>query len=114
MQPVLDGLALGNFEEHQVRNDAILRAPRWRLENDLVFVLERMAPAKRGLPKGGDPGWVGGVNAQALDAYTHVPTMTGWQCRVQWFCRRRSPTAKVVWCAPDAELPEPGALRPCR
>ena len=32
----------------------------------------RAAPAQRGLPEAGDPGRVGGVNAQALDAYFHV------------------------------------------
>ena len=39
---------------------------------NLVFLLPGTAPAQRGFPEAGDPGWVGGVNAQALDAYFHV------------------------------------------
>jgi hypothetical protein len=66
MEPVLDGLALGNLEEHQVGSDAILEAALRRLEADLVLLLPRTAPAQRGLPETGDPGWVGGVNARAL------------------------------------------------
>jgi hypothetical protein len=80
MQPVLDGLAPGNLEEHQVGGDAILRAPLRGLENDLVFLRERTPPAKRGLPEGGGPGRVGGVHTQALDAYTHGPTMASRPC----------------------------------
>jgi hypothetical protein len=29
-----------------------------------------------GVPEAGDPGRVGGVNAQALDAYRHVPIVS--------------------------------------
>src|ERR1700688_4869740 len=100
MQPVLNRLALGHLEEHQVRNDAVLRAPLRRLQDNLVFLRERTAPAKRGLPESSDRGWVGGVNAKALDAYTHVPTMPGWQRHVQGFCRRRhgTPGARPTGC----------------
>jgi hypothetical protein len=72
MEPVLDGLALGNLEEYQVGRDAVLRAARWRLESDLVFLLPGTAPAQRRFPEAGDPGRVGGVQAQALDAYFHA------------------------------------------
>ena len=72
VEPVLDGLACGNLEEYQVGSDAIFRAALRRLEADLVFLLSGTAPAHRGFPEAGDPGWVGGVNAQALDAYFHV------------------------------------------
>jgi hypothetical protein len=68
VKPVLDGLAVGDLEEYQVGSDAIFRAALRRLEADLVFLLPRAAPAQRGFPEAGDPGWVGGVDAQALDA----------------------------------------------
>jgi hypothetical protein len=54
MEPVLDGLARRNLEEHQVGSDAILRAALRRLEADLVVLLPRTAPAQRGLPEAGD------------------------------------------------------------
>jgi hypothetical protein len=83
VEPVLDGLALGNLEEHQVGSDAVLRAAHWRLEAHLVLVLPRTPPAQRRFPEAGDPGRVGGVNAQALDAYLHVLIVLSRACRVQ-------------------------------
>jgi hypothetical protein len=68
VEPVLDGLAFGDLEEDQVGSDAIFRAALRRLEADLIFVLPGAAPAQRGFPEAGDPGRVGGVDAQALDA----------------------------------------------
>jgi hypothetical protein len=41
VEPVLDGLALGDLEEYQVGSDAILGAALRRLEADLVFLLPR-------------------------------------------------------------------------
>jgi len=43
VQPVLDDLALGNLQEEQVRDDAILGAPLGRLEDHLVVRLKRAA-----------------------------------------------------------------------
>jgi hypothetical protein len=40
-----------------------------RLEDNLVFLLERAPPAQRGLPERRDRRRVLGVDAQALDAY---------------------------------------------
>src|ERR1700761_1626886 len=85
VQPVLDGLPFGNLEEHQVGDDALLRAAFRRLETDLVFVTERAAPAQRRLPEAGDPGWGGGVNAQALDADFHALIILRPGERVQRF-----------------------------
>jgi hypothetical protein len=83
VEPVLDGLAFGDLEEYQVGSDAIFRAAlRW-LEADLVFLLPGTAPAQRGFPEAGDPGWVGGVYAQALDAYVHVLMVLRRAGRVQ-------------------------------
>ena len=45
MEPVLDGLALGNLEEHQVGSDAILEAALRRLEADLVLLRVRRQPS---------------------------------------------------------------------
>ena len=71
VEPVLHGLVFGNSEEQQVGSDAVLRAALGRFEADLVVVFEGAAPAQGGFPEGGDPGRVGGVDAQALDAYGH-------------------------------------------
>src|ERR1700761_4984328 len=84
-QPVLDGLPFGNLEEHQVGDDALLRAAFRRLEAALVFVTGRAAPAQRRLPEAGYPGWVGGVNAQALDADFHALIILRPGERVQRF-----------------------------
>src|SRR6266487_1025077 len=77
MQPVLDDLALRDFQEQQVGHDAILRASVRRLKDHLVFLLERAAPAERGLPEGSDLRRVAGIDAQALNAYSHGLTLTG-------------------------------------
>src|SRR5579863_6849210 len=75
VEPVLDGLALGNPKEQEVGNDAILGAALRRLEADLILFLPGPAPAQRRLPEAGDPGRVSGVKAQALDTYLHVPIL---------------------------------------
>jgi len=77
MESVLGCLALRNLEEYQVGGNAVLWAARRRLEADLVILLPGTAPAQRSLPEAGDPGRVGGINAQALDAYLHALIVFG-------------------------------------
>src|ERR1017187_3587783 len=61
MQPVLADLVLTDFQEQQVGSDTIFRASGGRLQDHLVFLVGRTAPAERGLPERSDLGWVAGV-----------------------------------------------------
>jgi hypothetical protein len=83
MQPVLDDLMLRDPHEDQVGNDAILGAALRRLKDDLIFLLKRTPPAKRGLPERGDPAGVTCIDTQALNTYIHAPTLTSSSCSVQ-------------------------------
>src|SRR5215475_14006679 len=77
MQPVLDDLAFGNFQEERVRGNAILGAPGGRLEDYPVVRLEGAPPAERRLPERRDLRRISGVDTQALNAYVHTETVVG-------------------------------------
>src|SRR5262249_42502022 len=75
VQPVLDRLLLGDPQEQQVRCHTVFgTALRW-FQHDFVLIAYREAPAERRLPERGQPGRVGGVDAQALDADVRAATL---------------------------------------
>jgi hypothetical protein len=80
VEAVLALLLLGDAQEQQVRNDPVLGAGGWRLQNDLIGLFVRAAPPQGRLPEARKPRRIDRLNAEALNAEVHASIVAlAWQ-----------------------------------
>jgi hypothetical protein len=67
MEPVLDGLRLGNSQEEQWRDRPVVRVPDRRLHPDVAVVVDPVLPSEYRRPESGQRQWLHRVDAEGGD-----------------------------------------------